>query len=238
MKILRFLGVGTGRDNVLGCASAVVEENGEPVLMIDAGFDAPDRYVDRYGSAPSALFITHAHLDHISGMEKLFGLAMWSRKAPIKVYCHFDLVPILHHRLALYPGVLAEGGTNFWDAFHLVPVGPTFWHAGVLFHVVPTQHHQPGTSHGLALKGAWVYTSDTRPIPEILVDYPTERIVHDCGRISNPSHTGLEDLSVYSEGVRQRLVLNHYATVADGTELQAAGYAITTPGCVVSPRDI
>lgn len=234
MKSLRLLGVGTGRDSILGCAAAVVEEDGAPLLLIDAGFDAPDRYVQRYGAAPAALFITHAHLDHISGMEKLFGLAMWSRKAPIKVFCHFDLVPVLHHRLALYPGVLAEGGTNFWDAFHLVPVGPTFWHAGSLYHLVPTQHHQPGSSHGLALRGEWVYTSDTRPIPEVLVDYPTERIVHDCGRIANPSHTGLADLAAYPDKVRSRLVLNHYASSEDGAVLALAGYAITTPGCLIS----
>jgi ribonuclease BN (tRNA processing enzyme) len=70
---IRFLGVGSAQAPELGSSACVLERNREPLLVIDCGPDnlSPFRvaYVDR---EPPALFLTHAHFDHIGGLETWF----------------------------------------------------------------------------------------------------------------------------------------------------------------------
>src|SRR6185312_10011440 len=132
-----------------------------------------------------------------------------------------------------YPGALAEGGVNFWEAFRLVPCTRGFWLGGLWFDIFATRHHAPGTSYGLALDGSFVYTGDTRPIPEVLARYidGNEVIAHDCSLVGNPSHTGIDDIErEYPEGLRSRLLLYHYGNAADGAALASRGYRIARSG--------
>ena len=70
---LRFIGVGNSHATELGSSSAVVERGGGPLLLIDCGPDVLPRYLAEYGGQlPGAIFVTHAHLDHIGGLENLF----------------------------------------------------------------------------------------------------------------------------------------------------------------------
>ena len=80
-----------------------------------------------------------------------------------------------------------------------------------------------------------MWTGDTRPIPEQLARHAAqgELIAHDCGLIGNPSHTGVEDLErEYSDELRARMVLYHYASVADGQALEQRGLRVARPGQV------
>jgi hypothetical protein len=90
-----------------------------------------------------------------------------------------------------------------------------------------------GTSYGLALRGSFVYTGDTRPVPEALALHGAhgELIAHDCGVVGNPSHTGVDDLErEYPDEVRARMALYHYGSVDDGETLVSRGYRIARPG--------
>ncbi len=52
-------------------------------------------------------------------------------------------------------------------------------------------------------------------------------IAHDCGLVGNPSHTGSDDLErEYTKEQRARLLLYHYASIADGAALAARGYRV------------
>lgn len=229
---LRFLGVGSAAAAAeLGAASAVLERDGQPSLMIDCGQEALDACLTRYGAPPAALFVTHVHMDHVGGLERLF-FRLWFDEAlrgAVRLFVPMPVLPHLQARLADYPGVLAEGGANFWEAFRLVPVSRGFWHQGQWFDCFPVRHHLPGTAWGLRLRGSLVYTGDTRPIPEALAHYADagELIAHDCGLVGNPSHTGVDDLErEYPPGLRARLLLYHYGSVADGETLAARGYRV------------
>ena len=232
---LHFLGTGAAHAVELGSSSAVVERDGAPLLLIDCGPDTLDRYHEAYGAPPLALYITHTHMDHVAGLERLF-FKLWfdpARRGRVRVFLHADLLPWLQMRVADYPGVLAEGGANFWEAFQLVPCTRGFWLDGHWFDVFATRHHRPGTSFGLALHGSFVYTGDTRPIPEMLAVHAVgaARVAHDCGLVGNPSHTGIDDIErEYDAALRARLVLYHYGSVADGDTLAARGYAVARAG--------
>lgn len=232
---LHFVGVGSAQAVELGSSCAVLELDGEPRLMIDCGPEALTAFLAAYQQSPPAIFLTHAHLDHVGGLERLFGRnyfdADWRGRT--RLYIGAELVPLVQQRIADYPNVLAEGGVNFWDAFQLVAVSRHFWHAGIRFEVFPTRHHAPAPSFGLAWRGAFVYTGDTRPIPGQLApfDAGATLIAHECGLVGNPSHTGLDDLArEYPQSLRERFVLYHYGSGADGEVLKAAGYRIATPG--------
>jgi ribonuclease BN (tRNA processing enzyme) len=236
---LEFLGVGSAHAVGLGSASAVLLRDGVPDLMIDCGPQALQRYLERFGEPPRALFITHAHLDHVGGMERLFGLIYWNAelRGCVRLYVPAPVVPWLQRRLADYPEVAAEGGVNFWDAFQLVPVSAGFWHGDLRFDVFAVRHHAPDTAFGLALRGSFVFSGDTRPIPEVLAHVAAndEPVLHDCALVGNPSHSGIDDIErEYPPELCTRLVLYHYGSVADGEALAARGYRVARPGDTLS----
>lgn len=232
---LHFLGVGAAHAVELGSSAVVLEREGEPVLLIDCGPDTLDRYHTAYGRLPHALFITHTHMDHVAGLEQLF-IRLWfdqRLRGTTKVFVHAGLVPWLQARVADYPGALAEGGVNYWEAFRLLPCTRGFWLDGSWFDVFATRHHVPGTSYGLALDGGFVYTGDTRPIPEVLARHAGggEVIAHDCSLVGNPSHTGIDDIErEYPDALRRQLLLYHYGSAADAAVLASRGYRVATPG--------
>jgi len=232
---LHFLGVGAAHAVELGSSAAVLECDGKPVLLIDCGPDTLDRYMAAYGEPPRALYITHTHMDHVAGLERAF-FRLWFDEAlrgQTRLFAHAGLIPWLQTRVADYPGVLAEGGVNFWEAFRLVPCSRGFWLDGLWFDVFATRHHMPGTSYGIALGGSFAYTGDTRPIPEMLARYAggSEIIAHDCGIAGNPSHTGVDDVErEYPAQWRERLRLYHYGSHADGASLQSRGFQIAMAG--------
>ncbi|WP_133498309.1 MBL fold metallo-hydrolase [Cognatilysobacter terrigena] len=235
---LRLHGVGNAAAVTLGSAMATIERGGRPWLTIDCGGEGLTAYQSTYGESPRALFITHAHLDHVAGFERLFVDAFFNdaKRGNVVVYVPAPLVPLLHQRIAAYPNVLAEGGANFWDAFRLVPVGDAFWHDGVRLEVFPARHHWPDTAFGLRLRGSVVWTGDTRPIPEMLARHAgdAELVAHDCGLHGNPSHSGIDDLErEYPRELLDRCMLYHYASPADAEALASRGYRVGRPGEVV-----
>ncbi|RDY66459.1 MBL fold metallo-hydrolase [Lysobacter soli] len=236
---LRLHGVGNASAVELGSAMATIERDGAPWLTIDCGGEGLTAYQAYYGDMPRALFVTHTHLDHVAGFERLFVSSYFddARRGRVKLYVPAPVVPLLHQRVGDYPNALAEGGVNFWDAFQVIPVGGSFWHDGVRLEVFPTRHHWPETAFGLRLHGSMVWTGDTRPIPEMLARYADagELVAHDCALHGNPSHSGIEDLErEYSATLLARCLLYHYGNREEGEILAARGYRVAHPGQVVA----
>lgn len=233
---LRFLGVGDAAAHELGNASAVLEgADGTPLLLIDCGPTVVPAYLARYGVLPTAIFVTHTHLDHIGGLENLFYRLACEHPElpPSRLYLPATIIPRLQQQLAEDPYKLAEGGTNFWDRFQVIPVGGHFWHAGLSFDVFEVNHHGYRAAYGIGLHRHFVYTGDTRPIPETLATFASagELVFHDCALRGNPSHTGVADLQgSYPAALRDRLVLYHYESAQAADGLRALGYRTAEPG--------
>lgn len=235
---LRFLGVGSSQAVELGSASAVIEQEGRPLLMIDCGQEALTAYMAHYLDTPEALFITHVHMDHVAGLERLFYRVYFdpTRRGKVKLYVPAAIVPYLQGRLADYPGVIAEGGANWWDGFQLVPVSRGFWHGRVWFDVFPVRHHLPDSAFGLRLHGSLVWSGDTRPIPEMLARFADagELVAHDCALQGNPSHSGIDDLErEYPPALLARCVLYHYGSRQDAIALRARSCRVADAGDVL-----
>lgn len=235
---LRFLGVGGAQAPELGSACGVIERDGAPLLMIDCGPEALTAYFGHYGEAPRAIYVTHTHMDHVGGLERLFYKVYFDPelRGRVRIYSHAGLVPLLQSRVADYPEVLAEGGANFWDAFQLLVCSRGFWCDGLYFDVFATRHHAPLTSFGLALAGSLVWTGDTRPVPEMLGIYASsgEIVAHDCALHGNPSHTGLDDIErEYPSELQQRMILYHYGSESDALAMEARGLRVARRGDVV-----
>lgn len=231
---LQFLGVGNASAPELGESAAVLLRDDEPILLIDCGAEVPARFREVFGRPVPALFITHTHFDHVGGFERLF-VSHWfdeDLRGRTPVFAAAPLLPLLHQRVGSHPNALAEGGANFWQAFQLVAVDRGFWLDGLWFDVFPVRHHAIDAAWGLALRGSFVYTGDTRPIVQTVAHYAAdeELVFHDCCLQGNPSHTGLSDLErEYPQPLRQRMVLYHYGSVEEGAALRARGYRIAKP---------
>lgn len=230
---LEFLGSGGAHSQDLGNSCALLSLSDDQRLLIDYGpeifFTARDMSL-----TPEAIFITHAHLDHIGGLERLFFQVAFSNKPLIKLFVPVDLVVRLHQVLAMSGTQVAEGGKNFWDCFHLIPVGDHFYFANHRFSVFPVRHHFPNEAFGIGLPGHFVYTGDTRPIPEQLVKHASrgEIIFHDATLNSNPSHSGVDDIErEYSfHNLLDRIVLYHFANEGERLRVQKRGWNTAYPG--------
>jgi ribonuclease BN (tRNA processing enzyme) len=232
LKML-FLGSGGAFSEELGNSSAVLLENEKPILLIDCGLSTFHSYKETFQSLPEAIFITHCHFDHIASLEMLLYACHFSEQDKLtKIFCPADIIPALQRIVGSFPNYIAEGGINVWESVQLIPVLDSFWLNGHKFNVFQGRHHHPKASFGLSLPGHFLFTGDTRPIPENVIENASnnEIIFHDCSIESNASHSGIEDIKrEYSQGYIDRMVFYHLDSLKSVNYLRQRGFKAVSP---------
>jgi len=223
--IMEFIGSGNSTSPELGNSSAALTFPNEKILSIDFGFTAYNAFKSRYNKLPDYIYITHMHLDHIGGLQSLFYDAYFSEKKIIKLFTHHSQISTLHKIMGDLESIAAGEAVNFYDTFQLIPVGDTFWLESMKFNVFESRHHSPKFCHGLALKGRFLFTGDTKAIPETIASIASqgEVIFHDISLFNQPSHMTLHELSQYPKNILDRLMFYHLDSCSDSETLKEKG---------------
>jgi ribonuclease Z len=152
--------------------TALLVRSRRTTLLIDVG-GSPIQKLRRLGVNPvtlDAVIVTHTHPDHVYGLPALVQcLLILGRRAPLPVYCRTEHVPVVRGLLDLF-GLLAEGLD--------VPIVGVEARAGVRILDTPdlavtASPNVHGPMPNLAVRveagrRGLVYSSDTRPCPEVV----------------------------------------------------------------------
>jgi hydroxyacylglutathione hydrolase len=153
MKIDRFI-LGDFETN---CYVVRADESAADCLVIDAGFEI-DQLMEalaRNGLTPTAVVLTHGHVDHIAGLE-----ALRARFPGIRVYIHKLDAPMLADPESNLSAFI-EGPLTTGPAEVLLEDGDTVEEAGVRLEVLLTPGHTPGGICLYARDEGLVFVGDT-----------------------------------------------------------------------------
>ena len=249
-----FLGVGTAFSVADGHTNFFIVK-GEDHLLVDFGASGPERLQSIAGLTPDAIgtiFPTHAHADHIAGLE---ALTVYNRYRSVLPQNGPKLRMVItpEFRTQLWNMTL-RGGLGFneegmcgeesiFDEYYDVitpertPVEgePDRWRAeigSITIELVRTVHTQGGVgedgaefySYGLLIDESVYYSGDTRFDPEATERYGRDArlIVHDAGVVSTPLHPTIDQLSTLPESIRKKMLLVHYPPEAH--DLDTTGF--------------
>ncbi len=176
---LTFLGTGTSYGiPMLGCdcavcrsddprdrrwrSSVLLESRGQR-LLIDAGPDLRAQFLRHQLSRLDAVFITHAHADHMMGLDDLRPLSLQGDRAlPI-----FADPPTAETLRVTFPYIFAQKKRRLgipWMTLVEISPGVAFEAAGMRAMAFEVEH---GRGRNLGLRvGDFVYLSDCKRIPE------------------------------------------------------------------------
>jgi ribonuclease BN (tRNA processing enzyme) len=166
----------------------------------------------------SAVFLTHLHADHSSGLEGLGYWMFFLQKRKLPLYLHADVLKDLWH------GHLSAGMTHLMPAVgaptiemnlesyfdvHLLDESRAVQHGPFSIECRKTIHHIPTTALRIAAGGRTLgHSADTAFEPE-LIDWlmKADLVVHET---NYGVHTPYEKLAALPPNIRERMRLIHY----------------------------
>lgn len=197
----------------------------EKNILIDCGFSI--KYaLSNIGLTTrdvDSVFITHAHGDHIHGLERLGFESRYVHQRRPRLYLEADLYSVVWDRcLSGSMGQTSNGPSQLEDFFDVRMIeNHAFIDGNCNFRTFPTPHTEGKPSYGLVLNERILFTSDTNLIHHLNTFFPTGLIIHDCClQAKNPVHATLHELiEKYPRDLRQRMLLIHYG---DGVDVYRA----------------
>jgi len=210
---------------------SILVEEGATTLLIDTSPDLREQLLDAGTSRLDAVLFTHAHADHLHGIDDLRSVNRLMR-APIPVYANTDTLEKIGQRFG-YVFAPLESGDSFYKPT-LVPhvIDGAFEIAGI--RIVPfEQDHGFSTTLGFRI-GDMAYSTDVVDLDEtaFAVLEGVELWIVDCLRYEpHPTHSHLaKTLSWVARVKPRRAVLTHMDIPLDYATLRRNLPAGVEPG--------
>ena len=140
----------------------LIEANGARIV-VDVGPDFREQWLSVGGGRLDAVIYTHAHADHIHGIDDLKSLCT-ERGGPIDIYGRADVLERIRQRFPYAFAGPVDGPIYFRPSLNPHPVEDRFEIAGVGFRAFEQQHGQ-GRSTGLRI-GNFAYSTDVSALDE------------------------------------------------------------------------
>jgi phosphoribosyl 1,2-cyclic phosphate phosphodiesterase len=200
-------------------ASILIEGSGGETFVIDTGPDFRFQALRAGVKKLDAIFLTHAHADHLHGMDDVRPL---SRNKPLPVYGNEQTIAEVRERFSyVFKETQLGGGKP-----RLVPeaVDRPLWAGPLLFTPLPVKHgeldilgwyieERPAGSGGPPREGGLLYLTDTSAIPPstlVLIPRPHTVIIGGLRVRPHATHFTFEEaLSAAVEAGGRRVFLTH-----------------------------
>lgn len=204
-------------------SNALIREDSGRCLLIDCGSDIR-RSACRLGYAHKDfdhVFITHAHNDHMGGLEWLGFTRHFSGMSRPKLFTSPELMTQIEQMLGPSMFCLDSKKANLATFFDPQPIETTFSHLNTTFqllNVEHTYHHtKANPAHGLIFytpRQRVLYTGDSRFNLDLMMSKYEEATVifQDCETTAKPSgvHAHYEQLLTLPISIRKKMFLYHY----------------------------
>jgi phosphoribosyl 1,2-cyclic phosphate phosphodiesterase len=181
------------------------ERGSERVVVIDTGPDFREQALRERLTHVDAVFYTHAHADHILGMDDLRPLSFIAerRGGPIPLFADAETAKILEH---IFEYTFSPKATYPTRArVHLVPLSKSNTVHGVEFIHIPLLHGELPIS-GFRF-GNTAYMTDVSQIPESsfpLLEGVEILVLSALRHAPHPSHATLEQSVAWSKRIGAR----------------------------------
>jgi phosphoribosyl 1,2-cyclic phosphate phosphodiesterase len=202
-------------------ASVLVECRGTTIL-VDASPDLREQLLDANVSRIDALILTHAHADHLHGIDDLRAVNRLMKRA-IPLYADATTMAEIKQRFGYVFQPVPSDGYIYKPHLEPNPVSGPFSAAGVPV-LSFAQDHGYSTTLGLRI-GAFGYSTDVTELDDAAFAALAgiELWIVDCLRYEpHPTHSHLAKTLAWIERLKpKRAVLTHLDTPLDYRELAA-----------------
>jgi ribonuclease BN (tRNA processing enzyme) len=158
---IKILGCSGGIGGSLRTTAILVDDD----ILVDAGTGVGDLPIDALAKIDH-IFVTHAHLDHITSIPFLVDTVCWMRDKPLTIHATAATLQVLKDHIfnwKIWPDFsqIPDAESPFM-AFKEVVVGQTVNLAGRKFTPVPANHVVPAVGYLLdSGRGSFLFSGDT-----------------------------------------------------------------------------